>query len=218
MPPPPAGRVRLNTPAGRGLSNSSYTFRFMSYSGSDLVRCSVTGSSLGRSVKLTKRPIDGSRGVWAAQRPNEGEKAGSSDKLHRFEWTEQRRGIVRNISILSFLLASMWFPHRTGRCAKKWTHSESFFGPGAMEILRISKFNCAHRIQSPKTHIHKINGGFPTAISKIFKKLDSLYIHMPLHHIICVQCALQNSCRCHASCALLRCVNMSSSPLLCQHV
>ena len=44
------------------LINSSYTFRIMSYSGSDLVRSSVTGSSLGRSGKLTKRPIDGSRG------------------------------------------------------------------------------------------------------------------------------------------------------------
>ena len=100
------------------LINSSYTFRIMTYSGSDLVRSSVTGSNLGRSGKLTKRPIDGSRGVWPAQRPNEGEKAGSPDKLHRFEWTEQRRDIVRNISILSFLLVSMWFPHKTEICAK----------------------------------------------------------------------------------------------------
>ena len=64
-------------------------------------------NSLGRSGKLMKRPIDGSRGVWPAQRPNEGEKAGSPDKSHRFEWTEQRRDIVRNISILSFLLVFM---------------------------------------------------------------------------------------------------------------
>ena len=47
----------------------------------------------------------------------------------------------------------------------------NIFWPGPTEILRISKFNCAHRIQRPKTHI---NGGFRIAISKIFKKWDSL--------------------------------------------
>ena len=138
----------------------------MSYSGSDLVRSSVTGSSLGRSGKLTKWPIDGSRDVWPAQRPNEGEKAGSPDKLHRFEWTEQRRDIVRNISILNFLLVSvsMWnnsfhvVSSQNGNMRKKSTHAESFLAPGRRKYFEFRNL-IAFIVFSVQKHIEM--AGFP---------------------------------------------------------
>ena len=48
--------------------------------------------------------------------PNEGEKAGSRDELHRFEWTEQRRDIARNIGIDTEFSPS--FPTKRGDAQK----------------------------------------------------------------------------------------------------
>ena len=62
------------------------------YIGGDLARCSV-GTRLysGLFWKTYETADRGSRGVWPAQRPNDGEKPGSPNKLHGFEWVSKDR-------------------------------------------------------------------------------------------------------------------------------